>query len=71
MEKTSTEGSQSEPEKPAPTPAVNDNDPAPPNAVSLTELASLMQVSEDVLLERLAGILSKREANVSDTEPPE
>jgi hypothetical protein len=38
----------------------NDNDAAPPPAVTVTELAAMMQLDEDDLLQRLADILSKR-----------
>jgi hypothetical protein len=41
--------------------AGNDNNQPPSNAVTLTELASAMQLDEDVLLQRLATILHKRE----------
>ena len=44
----------------------NDNNQPPTNTVTLTELASAMQLDEDVLLQCLASILRKREddANV-------
>lgn len=38
----------------------NDNDP-PSDAVSFTDLALALNIDEDILLERLAEILSKRE----------
>jgi hypothetical protein len=41
--------------------SVNDNDQPPSNAITLTELAAVMQTDEDALLQRLAGILRKRE----------
>ena len=38
----------------------NDNKEAPDNAISLTDLAALRGIDEDTLLQRLAGILSRR-----------
>lgn len=40
---------------------VNDNRPAPADAIAFTDLALAMGVDEDTLLQRLAMILSKRE----------
>jgi hypothetical protein len=41
---------------------INDNDQPSAQAITLTELASAMQVDEDALLQRLAAILTKRES---------
>lgn len=48
----------------------NDNDAACPPAVTVTALAAMMQLDEDDLLRRLAGILSKRD-NESDLDAVE
>ena len=47
---------------------VNDNDLPPPNAIAFSDLALAMQVDEDVLLQRLARILGKREADEEPTD---
>lgn len=41
---------------------INDNTEPPANAITLTDLAAMSGLDEDVLLQRLAGILRKREA---------
>ena len=38
---------------------VNDNPQPPSNAITLTELASAMQLDEDTILRRFAAILSQ------------
>jgi hypothetical protein len=50
------------------TDATNDNEAVADNVVTLTELASAMQVGEDALLQRLAALLSKRGAAPSKVE---
>jgi hypothetical protein len=42
-------------------PSVNDNSLTLPNAISVTELALAMHTDEDTLLQRLAGVLHKRD----------
>ena len=40
--------------------AVNDNEPPCTNTIRFTELAYILQLDEDVLLQRIAVILNKR-----------
>lgn len=49
---------------------MNDND-APVPAISFTDLAAGLGVDEDTLLERLAGILQRREAPRTGADPDE
>jgi hypothetical protein len=44
------------------TPHINDND-RPSSAIAFSDLALAMQVNEDILLQRLAEILHKRDAD--------
>lgn len=46
----------------------NDNAEPPEDAISLTDLARLSGIDEDTLLQRLAGILSRRVEDQTDAE---
>jgi hypothetical protein len=47
---------------------INDNDQPSPNAIAFSDLALAMQVGEDVLLQRLAKILCKRDADAGASD---
>lgn len=47
---------------------VNDNGQPSPNAIAFSDLALAMQVDEDVLLQRLAKILGKRDADAGASD---
>ena len=49
------------PETTRPERSGNDNRPAPADSISLTDLAAALGEDEDDLLDRLAGILVRRE----------
>jgi hypothetical protein len=48
----------------------NNNDRIPKNFISFSDLATGMGLDEDVLLQRLAKIFSKRDIPAAEGEPP-